>query len=90
MNSTFRPTVNPHEDGPMWYNWAMFRQWDEIWKEAARDVYPNLKVLDVRDLSVERRDAHPGLVYGKMDCLHFCLPGGPVDAWNQIMYNEIL
>ena len=82
--------VRHHHDGPMWYNWGLFQKFDNMWVDSARTILPRMRTLDVRQLSVERRDAHPGLVFGKMDCLHFCLPGGPVDEWNTILFNDLL
>ncbi|CAN8235815.1 unnamed protein product [Cochlearia groenlandica] len=55
-----------------------------------------LEALDVTEISVMRRDGHPGPYMYKdpfkngvpervhNDCLHWCLPG-PVDTWNEIM-----
>ena len=82
--------VRAHHDGPMWYNWGLFRKFDDMWRDAARTALPAMRTLEVRDLSMERRDAHPGLVFGKMDCLHFCLPGGPVDEWNTLLFNDLI
>ena len=75
--------------GPTTWNWDKFKKWDQIWKREAEKYFPLIKVLDVRQMSMGRSDAHPGLVFGKVDCLHMCLPG-PVDEWNNLLYNELL
>ena len=53
-------------------------------------MYQRLEIMDITDLSIQRRESHPVEIYGYTDCLHFCLPGGPVDAWNKILYNLLL
>ncbi|XP_021736225.1 protein trichome birefringence-like 41 [Chenopodium quinoa] len=59
-------------------------------KRALSKIKTPVTLLDVTQLSLLRKDAHPS-IYGlfSMDCSHWCLPGVP-DVWNQILYNYIL
>ena len=71
--------------------WRHFNKYDQWWHEESLKILKSpqrLHVLDIRYLSMER-PAHPGVVFGEMDCLHFCLPGGPPDVWSMLLYNEI-
>jgi hypothetical protein len=36
-----------------------------------------------------RSDSHPGRIFNQVDCLHFCLPGSPVDVWNEMLFNML-
>jgi hypothetical protein len=76
--------------GPLSFHWENFAQWDRIWKDGATMHHPSLEFFDISELSTKRRDSHPIEFYGHVDCLHFCLPGGPVDAWNSILFNMLL
>ncbi|XP_040988553.1 protein trichome birefringence-like 41 [Juglans microcarpa x Juglans regia] len=61
-----------------------------VLKSALTKVTIPVKLLDITNLSLLRKDGHPSL-YGLagMDCSHWCLAGVP-DTWNQILYNLIL
>ncbi|KAG6637130.1 hypothetical protein CIPAW_11G158300 [Carya illinoinensis] len=61
-----------------------------VLKSELRKVTKPVKLLDITNLSLLRKDGHPSL-YGlaRMDCSHWCLAGVP-DTWNQILYNLIL
>ena len=77
--------------GPYAFRWGDFAQWDNLWIQSARSIGGfHLEILDITDLSVQRRDAHPTEAYGHVDCLHYCLPAGPVDVWNRILMMKIM
>jgi hypothetical protein len=71
------------------WNWNDFSSFDTIWREEAVAQEINIKILDVRKMSMSRADAHPGIVFGQLDCLHFCAPG-PVDDWNRLLFHELV
>ena len=71
------------------WNWKNFKEFDNIFVSMSKRFLPEMKLLDVREMSMARPDVHPGLVFGHVDCLHFCLPFGPVDVWNRLLYNMI-
>lgn len=76
--------------GPLSFHWDKFAEWDHEWKAGAEKYNVRLEFFNISELSMNRRDSHPKEFYGHVDCLHFCLPGGPVDAWNKIFYNMLL
>ena len=82
--------IKHSSSGPLHHHWSKFQEWDELWKDESRKMYQRLEIMDITNLSVQRRESHPVEIYGYTDCLHFCLPGGPVDAWNKILYNLLL
>ncbi|KAI9187049.1 hypothetical protein LWI28_023700 [Acer negundo] len=64
-----------------------------VLKAALNKIKKPVKLLDVTNLSLLRKDGHPSM-YGLggptgMDCSHWCLAGVP-DTWNQILYNFML
>ena len=48
-------------------------------KEESRKMYQRLEIMDITDLSIQRRESHP---VESMDILTAFIfaPGGPVDA----------
>ncbi|GAA0186399.1 hypothetical protein LIER_33687 [Lithospermum erythrorhizon] len=61
-------------------------------KKILRTIKKPVKLLDITNLSLLRKDGHPS-IYGLngrngMDCSHWCLAGVP-DTWNEILYNSI-
>uniref|UniRef100_A0A7N0R924 Trichome birefringence-like N-terminal domain-containing protein n=1 Tax=Kalanchoe fedtschenkoi TaxID=63787 RepID=A0A7N0R924_KALFE len=69
----------------------------KIVEEVIRDMKVPVILLNVTRLTNFRKDGHPS-VYGKkgaklslrrQDCSHWCLPGVP-DAWNELIYYELL
>jgi hypothetical protein len=71
------------------FNWHLFEQFDNIWKEAASRLLPSMMHLNIREMSMLRSDSHPGRIFNQVDCLHFCLPGSPVDVWNEMLFNML-
>ena len=68
------------------FNWATFRAQDDSWRTAFATLPPSrFRFFDVTYASSLRPDAHAAAraPSGVMDCLHFCLPGGPVDEWTR-------
>lgn len=64
-----------------------------VLKKALSKIKKPVKLLDITNLSLLRKDGHPSM-YGLggptgMDCSHWCLAGVP-DTWNEILYNLIL
>ncbi|KAH9779306.1 protein trichome birefringence-like 41 [Citrus sinensis] len=64
-----------------------------VLKKALRKIKKPVKLLDITNLSLLRKDGHPSM-YGLggptgMDCSHWCLAGVP-DTWNEILYNMVL
>ncbi|KMT13248.1 hypothetical protein BVRB_4g085120 [Beta vulgaris subsp. vulgaris] len=78
-----QPVIGLNYPGPM-------PQAVTVVKKALSKIKTPVTLLDVTQLSLLRKDAHPS-IYGlfSMDCSHWCLPGLP-DVWNQILYNYIL
>ena len=77
------------------YNWHLFPKYDQMAKDMARDLNPDLvRIMDLSPLQL-RPDAHPGSAYltGRServtdaeanDCAHYCIPG-PLDLFAVIM-----
>eukprot|EP01036_Dinobryon_divergens_P024721 gene24720-33194_t len=79
------------------YNWHLFPGYDQMAKDMARDLNPDLvRIMDMSPLQL-RPDAHPGSAYlmglsnsnrfvdaEANDCAHYCLPG-PLDLFAVIM-----
>lgn len=66
---------------------------DTILKNMLSSLKKPVTLLDINLLSQFRVDGHPS-IYGNprhrgMDCTHWCLPGVP-DAWNQLLYANLL
>lgn len=64
-----------------------------VLKKVLNTIKKPVKLLDITNLSLLRKDGHPSM-YGLggptgMDCSHWCLPGVP-DTWNQLLYNLII
>lgn len=82
--------IKDTSSGPLHLHWNNFEEWDKLWIEESKLLYDKLEVMDITEMSSQRRGNHPIEFYGHTNCLHFCLPGGPVDAWNKILYNLLL
>jgi hypothetical protein len=57
----------------------------------------NVRYTPIHDASLQQWDAHFGMFGRKhgaktnvSDCTHWCLPGGPVDHWSRIFFNQML
>lgn len=64
-----------------------------VLKRVLNTIKKPVKLLDITNLSLLRKDGHPS-IYGLgrptgMDCSHWCLPGVP-DTWNELLYNLII
>ncbi|XP_051199655.1 protein trichome birefringence-like 24 [Lolium perenne] len=96
----------PRQTGDRQFDRVMWRIERAEFAKAAADDGPGnpgrLKLLDMFELSLQRPDAHAGpyKTYQPFqtgstggvqnDCLHWCLPGGPVEAWNDILMQMLL
>jgi hypothetical protein len=82
--------IKDKSSGPLHQHWNKFEEWDKLWREESKAISNKLEIMDITEMSTQRRGNHPVEFYGHTNCLHFCLPGGPVDAWNKILYNLLL
>ena len=73
------------------YRWGMLASFDAIWsnwiKAPSRGpTAQRWSVLDIGGASQYGRGhcdrCHGATIKLPRDCLHYCLPGGPVDVWN--------
>jgi hypothetical protein len=71
----------------LWYDWSTFDSKDLVWARVGPKVFPRFKYLDVYTPTTLRTDAHIGSVASKTkpDCLHTCVPGGPVELWTDML-----
>ncbi|CAA0808446.1 Protein trichome birefringence-like 41 [Striga hermonthica] len=64
-----------------------------VLKKVLSTIKKPVRLLDVTNLSLLRKDGHPSIygLAGKtgIDCSHWCLPGVP-DTWNHILYNLLI
>lgn len=78
--------------------------WEKIPEHTDSDIQSlhehlgdKLVVLNMTDLTGKRPDSHsikiPAVLVGSAsrccDCMHYCLPGGPIEAWNDALYNAL-
>ena len=82
-----RSSVLGH-DAP--HGWGLLHSFDAVWPRVAARVYPKLRVLNVSGPSSQRPDVHVGpLSAAGEDCLHFVMPGGPVDVWSVLLQDGL-
>ncbi|MQL76250.1 hypothetical protein Taro_008620 [Colocasia esculenta] len=76
-------------------SWLLKTVGDVISEKAGLGMSPELNVLNITQMTVQRKDGHPSLYYlgpknpapiHRQDCSHWCLPGVP-DAWNELLYS---
>jgi hypothetical protein len=64
------------------HDWHMFEDYNAHTRARLRSS--NVRILDVFNMTVLRRDGHTG---GR-DCLHYFTPG-PIDSWNHLLYTHL-
>ena len=69
-----------------WYDGPVFKKQNAI----ARTIFGGAGMLEVYEPSVQRGDAHVLLSGDRADCLHYCLPRGPVLVWVDMLLTRSL
>lgn len=67
------------------YKWAAIKEQNDVMLNILANHSLRYEVLDAYTMSIDRRDRHHGKrADGKVDCLHYCLPGVP-DTWSRAL-----
>jgi hypothetical protein len=64
------------------HDWNLFEDYNAYTRATLRSS--NIRILDVFNMTILRRDGHTG----GLDCLHYVTPG-PVDFWNHLLYTHL-
>jgi hypothetical protein len=64
------------------HDWNLFEDYNTYTRARLRSS--NIRILDVFNMTVLRRDGHSG----GGDCLHYFTPG-PIDWWNHLLYTHL-
>ncbi|CAI5461925.1 unnamed protein product [Closterium sp. Yama58-4] len=80
-----KPLLKRQNGSDLPFHWGEFK----VQNEAVRPLVEAMGgvFMDIDPLSALRPDGHR-VFDGKVDCLHYCLPG-PEDTWSEFLYNII-
>ncbi|MED6158699.1 hypothetical protein PIB30_035240 [Stylosanthes scabra] len=81
-------------------NWTQFKIANSLLSTHKNTTeFVNLKVLNVTQMTGQRKDGHSSIYYlgpnggtaalHRQDCSHWCLPGVP-DTWNELLYAMLM
>lgn len=88
--TTFETRVPFSTESAKNYKWNVMPKQNELMMEVLSNHSLKYHVLDAFSMAIDRQDRHHGRrADGKVDCLHYCLPGPP-DMWSKALIVVLL